>query len=88
MNSLGAENYRIIMQKMEVEYLYQGKEDVQAEFYLDRAYLEDHVLRRINTNDAVLETFTVQVKDSNQNDICKADITWQIKPWSKVKTKI
>lgn len=88
MNMLDASRYRIILQKLEIDYLYQAKEAVSAKFSLTRAEMSAFVLEPLKAADAVVHTFELPVMDQAGRLICKARITWQIKPWAKVKTRV
>lgn len=85
---LGPDKYRIIMQKLEMEYFYQGKTDAILNFELKRSFIEEHILIALQTKDAVLYTFDLQIHDTTGNHLCTGKVTWQIKDWSKVKTKL
>ncbi len=88
MNVLDASAYRIILQKLEMEYVYQAKSAVIASFSLSKSQAEDLILKPLLLADSVTHTFDLTLKDSNAKIICKAMITWQVKPWSKVRTKV
>lgn len=87
LRNLDARQYRLIMQKLEVEYYYQAKYDCFARFELDRETLINEILKPLETEDAVFYTCEVPVLDAKNNHICTAFTRWQLKPWSKVKTK-
>ena len=88
MNVMKANDYRIIMKKMETEYLYQGKTNVFVHFDFDQSKAQELILNPLKNSESVDHTFEVHVSDEANNIICKAHITWQIKPWTKVKTKM
>lgn len=88
MNMLDASAYRILLQKLEMEYLFQAKQSVTAEFTLTKAEIGAHILEPLKTADAVVHSFELIVRDEAARLICKARVYWQVKPWSKVKTKI
>ncbi len=85
---LGADTYRIIMQKIEVDYFYQGKTDAVLEFGITHHFIDTVIKPALEEQDAVLHTFSLDVHDINKNHLCTAKVTWQIKDWKKVKTKI
>lgn len=78
--------YRLIMQKMTVEYHYQAKADAFARFSFPEKRAKSEVLEPLEASDAVLITCEVPVHDASDNHLCTAFTTWQIKPWSKVRT--
>lgn len=88
MNVLDASAYRIILQKLEIEYVYQAKSAVIASFSLSKSQAEDLILKPLLLVDSVVHTFDLTVTDSSARPICTAKITWQVKPWAKVRTKV
>jgi len=78
--------YRLIMAKLEVEYLYQAKMDCVAKFNLNSDET-DKILHDLTKYDKVIYPAKVDVIDLDKNIICSAIITWQIKSWEKVKSK-
>lgn len=88
MNVLDASAYRIILQKLEMEYVYQAKSAVIASFSLSESQAEELILTPLLLADAVVHTFELTVNDTTGKVICKASVTWQVKPWSKVRTKV
>ncbi|MFT6850784.1 MAG: hypothetical protein ACJATA_001599 [Sphingobacteriales bacterium] len=78
--------YRLIMQQLTMDYHYQGKTDTTASFSVENDFV-NALQKRLDTEDAILETFKVVAKDTNGTDICTATVIWQLKSWDKVKTK-
>ncbi|MDB9964048.1 DUF4442 domain-containing protein [Vicingaceae bacterium] len=85
---LGMENYRIIMESMEVSYKYQGKTDAFATFTIDEDDFKSNVLQPLKSEGVVYKKCTIEVHDSNKKLLCVATTNWQIKTWNKVKTKV
>ena len=85
---LGAKKYRIILQKLEIEYHYQGKTDATAEFIADDSWFEEKVYSPLTSEDKVVVPCRVNIHDVHGNHLTSAVIYWQIKPWNKVKTKV
>ncbi len=81
-------NYRIIMKTLEMDYHYQGKMDAYAEFKLTNDWLTKEVYTPLETSDRTVVTCEVRIKDIEGNHLSTGKVHWQIKPWSKVKTKI
>lgn len=79
--------YRLIMQKLDVEYFYQAKSDAFARFELDDRTLTEKILEPLKTESAVFHTCEILVHDSENNHLCTVHTRWQIKSWEKVKTK-
>ncbi|PIQ46924.1 MAG: DUF4442 domain-containing protein [Cytophagales bacterium CG12_big_fil_rev_8_21_14_0_65_40_12] len=87
LSTLDPQKYRIIMQKMEMNYHYQGKMDAYAEFSVTDEWLKNEVIDPIAAKDAVVVNCEVKVHDKAGNHLTTGNIYWQIKSWSKVKTK-
>jgi acyl-coenzyme A thioesterase PaaI-like protein len=85
---LDPSRYRLIMSRLEIDYLYQAKQDILATTWLDEAQLQEQVLRPLQQADAVSFTQETLVTDLLGSEVAKAQICWQIKPWDKVKTRL
>lgn len=79
--------YRLIMQKMEVQYLYQARKDAHASFALSEAVLKSEIIDVLKAEGVVFYTCEIPVHDTDGNHLCTAYTTWQIKAWDKVRTK-
>lgn len=88
MSRLDSASYRIIMQSFQVEYLYQAKKSVTAHYEISDEWLNAEVITPLQTQDSVTIPCPVEIKDEDGNVITKAVINWQIKAWSKVRTKV
>lgn len=87
LNGLEAARYRIIMQRMEVSYHYQGKTDATAEFSISKEWIEEHVAKPLLSSDAIVVPCEVKITDTNGNQLTTGLVYWQIKEWGKVRTK-
>ena len=87
LSSLDMKKYRIIMQRMEMNYHYQGKMDATAEFVISKEWLESNVVKPLQTQESVVVPCEVRIHDTNGNHLTTGTIFWQFKDWSKVKTK-
>jgi len=85
---LDPSRYRLIMAKLEIEYLYQAKQKIFATTILDEQRLQEQILQPLQSGDAVSITQETLVTDQQGNQVAKARITWQIKSWDKVRTKL
>ncbi len=85
---LDAKKYRIIMQKLEMNYHYQGKMDAYAEFSISEEWLKSKVYDALNGNESVVIICEVKIHDIKGNHLTTGLVHWQIKDWSKVKTKV
>jgi acyl-coenzyme A thioesterase PaaI-like protein len=87
-SKLDAKKYRLIMQRLEMDYHYQGKMDATAEFAASADWFEEKIYHPLKTNDAVVIPCEVRIHDSDGNHLTTGKVFWQIKNWSKVKTKV
>lgn len=87
LSALDAKQYRIIMQKMEMNYHYQGKMDSFAEFTVTEEWLNNEVVKPLETQESIVVNCEVKTHDSEGNHLTTGNIYWQIKSWNKVKTK-
>ena len=86
-NRLDAKKYRLIMQRLEMDYHYQGKMDAFAEFSISEEWLAQHVYEPLKQHDAVVVVCEVKIHDAKNNHLTTGKVYWQIKDWQKVKTK-
>ena len=75
------------MQKMEMNYHYQGKMDSFAEFSVSEEWLQTEVIEPLQTQESIVVNCEVKTHDSEGNHLTTGNIYWQIKAWNKVKTK-
>lgn len=87
LNRLDASKYRIIMQRLEMDYHYQGKMDAFAEFTLTDEWYRRQIIDPLSTADAVVVPCIVSIHDVKGNHLTTGTVYWQVKNWSKVKTK-
>jgi hypothetical protein len=87
-SKLDMKKYRIIMQRLEMDYHYQGKMDAFAEYRLEDAWMEKEIYEPLKTQDSVVLPFEMKILDANKNHLTTGKIFWQIKEWGKVKTKV
>lgn len=85
---LDVKKYRIIMQKLEMDYHFQGKMDAVAEFSIDDEWVKNEVEIPLQQQDSVVIPCEVKLYDTKQNHLSTGKIYWQIKTWDKVKTKL
>ena len=80
--------YRLIMQRMEMDYHYQGKMDAVASFSLTDAFIDEKILTPLKAEDSVVVDCEVHIHDVQGNHLTTGHIFWQVKEWNKVKTKV
>lgn len=88
LRKIGATEYRLIMESLQMKYFYQAKMDVSVQFELDDAWVEEQVKKPLQTQDAVMVDLNVQVYDAQNNHICTGTTRWQVKRWDKVRTNV
>ncbi len=88
LNKLNPARYRIIMQTLEMQYHYQAKSDVLATFSLPAAEFDKLVTQPLQENEVIFAKCTVELHDAAGNHVATGTTNWQIKDWSKVKTKV
>lgn len=85
---LDGRKYRIIMQRIEIDYHYQGKMDAFASFEITPTWLNDHIYQPLQNKESTVVTCEVKIHDINSNQLTTGKVFWQIKDWQKVKTKV
>jgi len=88
LTKLGAKNYRLIMESLEMKYVYQAKTDIVAHFELDDNWVDEKVKNPLKTNDSVMVKCEIKLFDTANNHVATGYTNWQIKDWKKVKTKL
>jgi acyl-coenzyme A thioesterase PaaI-like protein len=86
-SKLDAKKYRIIMQRLEMQYHYQGKMDAIASFSISEDWLNEKIYVPLASNEAVVIPCEVKIHDVKGNHLSTGTIFWQVKDWAKVKTK-
>lgn len=86
MNHFSPNDFRFILSNLQVDYHYQAKKDLTATATLAEAEKEK-IVETLKTQEKTLQSITTQVHDSDQRMVATVLTTWQIKPWSAVKTK-
>jgi len=87
-SNLGFDTYRIIMQRLEVDYHYQGKSHAVADFHISREWLRDAILEPLKSKESVVVPCEVKIHDTSGKHLTTARIYWQIKKWTSVRTKL
>jgi hypothetical protein len=85
---LDPSKYRLIMQRLEMDYLYQGKIDATATFEISDEWLSREIFEPLNSKDSVVIPCEVKIHDIKGNHLTTGKVFWQIKDWKKVKTKV
>jgi acyl-coenzyme A thioesterase PaaI-like protein len=84
---LNPKQYRIILKKLELDYLYQGKTDAFGEFRVSEQWMKDRVIDPLKLAESVEVVSEVNIHDAKGNQLTAGRAYWQVKDWSRVKTK-
>jgi acyl-coenzyme A thioesterase PaaI-like protein len=85
LGKISLQKYRIILKNIRVNYHYQARLPVYAEFKIDDGFVKNEIITALVNQDAVFHEFEIRVFDTSQNHICTGLINWQIKKWAKVR---
>lgn len=80
--------FRLIMQRLEMDYHYQGKMEAYASFEVSEAWLDEHIYEPLRSKEAVVVICTVKIHDRDGNHLTTGQVYWQVKSWDKVRTKV
>lgn len=81
------QKYRIILSHLEADYTYQGKTHLLATAQMTQE-MRHGAEQELSEKGQTLIHMVTQLKDKKNNDVAQVKSTWQIKPWSQVKTKL
>jgi acyl-coenzyme A thioesterase PaaI-like protein len=84
---LDPSKFRLILRRLEMDYLYQGKMDAVCEFKLTPEWMKANiydVLAKADSADIIAE---VKIFDVKGNQLTLGKAHWQVKDWAKVRTK-
>ncbi len=81
-----AGKYRLIMQKMEVEYHAQGRKAAVAVARISADEVERAILLPLQSADSVVYPSKAEVHDLDGRHLCTATVYWQLKLWDKVRS--
>lgn len=84
---LDGTQYRLIMKRIEMEYHYQGKMDAITEFQIGGNWMDQNILAPLQQEESVVVPCEVKTHDVKGNHLSTGKVFWQIKDWSRVKTK-
>ena len=87
LTKLPKNQYRLIMESINMTYHYQAKTDIVAKFSITDNWMNVNILTPLKNNDVVFIKCQIELYDSNNNHISTGYTNWQIKDWKKVKTK-
>jgi acyl-coenzyme A thioesterase PaaI-like protein len=84
---LDPKKFRLILKRLEIDYLYQGKMDAVCEFRLPDTTLRDAIINPLQNIESTVFVAEVNIYDVKGNQLTSGKAHWQIKDWSRVKTK-
>lgn len=87
-SKLGFQNYRLIMESIEMKYHYQAKKDIFARFNYTEDWFENSIIIPVKREGKIFIKCEINLFDSDENHVATGYTNWQIKEWSKVKTKL
>lgn len=88
LSRLDARKYRLIMERIEIDYHYQAKMDALATFKISREWIEKHIFQPLTSTAKTSVDCEVLIHDRDNNHISTARVRWQIKSWKDVKTSV
>ena len=88
LTKLGDKKFRLIMESLEMKYHYQAKSDLIATFIADQNWLNQNIFEPLKSTDSIFVKCEIMLHDKENNHVATGYTNWQIKEWSKVKTKI
>ncbi len=88
LTKLDSQHYRLIMSRMEVDYLYQAKQQIFSISSLAAERIEAEIIAPLQLQDSVSIVLESRVSDVSGNEIADARTTWQIKRWERVQTRV
>lgn len=86
-SKLGFTTYRIIMQRLEMDYHYQGKMNATTHFAISQTWLNDQIYKPLKTGESANVVCEIKIFDEKNNHLTTGKVHWQIKEWKRVKTK-
>lgn len=85
---LNADQYRLILREIKMEYTWQAKMDVKVKFQFSSNDVEEQILLPLQSETSVVRTMQAEVKNIKDELVCRGFITWQVKKWENVRTKL
>lgn len=85
---LDPQKFRLILKRLEMDYLYQGKTNAYAELTLTPEWLDRTILVPLKEAESVDVVTEVKIVDEQGNVLTIGKAHWQVKDWQRVKTKV
>lgn len=87
LEQLDPKRYRLIMRELRMQYHFQAKKRVRAVASPSSDEIARTVVAPLSDQDSVDYTSHVLLYDRDGNHVATGTVTWQVKPWEKVRTK-
>ncbi|MDZ4714285.1 MAG: DUF4442 domain-containing protein [Cytophagales bacterium] len=87
LSRLDMSKYRLIMQRIEMDYHFQGKMNAYAAFEISPDWMQQQILGPLQSQEAIVIPCIVKIHDEKGNHLTTGKVFWQIKDWGKVRTK-
>ena len=88
LSRLDPKQYRLIMSRIEVDYVYQAKERIVSESDLPEERLQQEIVEPLRSQEAITILMESRISDILGNRIATAVTAWQVKRWDRVRTKV
>lgn len=88
LSKLDPNRYRLIMARLEIDYRYQARGAIVATTSLVDGELQQRVLAPLANSNKVQISLPTEVHDRQGNLVATVQITWQIKSWDRVRTRV
>lgn len=85
---LDGRKYRLIMKCLHMDYHYQAKRDAVASYAPDRQALDASLQALAIGGPAMVHEAVVEVHDAEGAHLATGRVTWQVKAWEQVRTKV
>jgi len=84
---LDPKKFRLILRRLEMDYMYQGKMDAVCEFIVTPEWMKANIYDPLTRADSVDIIAEVKIFDIKGNQLTLGKAYWQVKDWAKVRTK-
>ncbi len=88
LTQLDPTRYRLIMGKLDADYLYQAKQDIIAQTELSEQDLHEKIVMPLGHQESATIVMTTSIHDISGNSVARVETTWQVKNWETVRTKV
>jgi acyl-coenzyme A thioesterase PaaI-like protein len=86
LKNFGTKQYRYILQKLEVDYHYQGRKNIIGTAKISPETIQN-IIETLKTQEKIVVPCITEIYDTDQKHIATVRTFWQMKDWKSVKTK-